>query len=66
MLRKRTSGIGSSETFLANLKSLDAYAKPLDDFKVKTFSGAAGKIIKYPFLLFIYLFSYLYVFISNQ
>ncbi|KAI8800756.1 endoplasmic reticulum vesicle transporter-domain-containing protein [Cladochytrium replicatum] len=38
-LRKRGSGGGSG--FAATLKEFDAYAKPLDDFRVKTVSGAA-------------------------
>jgi len=29
-----------------SFKKFDAYAKPLDDFKVKTFSGGAGKYLK--------------------
>jgi hypothetical protein len=50
VLRKRGSfsaadGADSSagSSFLKTLQSFDAYAKPLDDFRVKTSTGAAGK-----------------------
>ncbi|KAI9337699.1 endoplasmic reticulum vesicle transporter-domain-containing protein [Zopfochytrium polystomum] len=41
------SNSSSASSFLKSLKQLDAYAKPLDDFRVKTSTGAAVSIISY-------------------
>ncbi|KAI9102549.1 endoplasmic reticulum vesicle transporter-domain-containing protein [Phlyctochytrium arcticum] len=40
-LRRRTSHAVKSSGFLEKLKDFDAYAKPIEDFRVKTTSGAA-------------------------
>ncbi|KNC98781.1 uncharacterized protein SPPG_05760 [Spizellomyces punctatus DAOM BR117] len=40
-LRRRTSTAVSSGNLLDKLKDFDAYAKPIEDFRVKTASGAA-------------------------
>jgi hypothetical protein len=50
VLRKRASAVDNhfqddssiSKSFFESLKEYDAYSKPLDDFRVKTSSGAAG------------------------
>ena len=43
-IRRRFS---SSEDggFVSSLKQFDAYAKPMDDFRIKTTSGAAGTLL---------------------
>ena len=34
------------DSIASKLKSLDAYPKTLEDFRVRTFSGAAGTVLK--------------------
>ncbi|KAJ1568630.1 Endoplasmic reticulum-Golgi intermediate compartment protein 3, partial [Nowakowskiella sp. JEL0078] len=43
-LRQRR-GAGGGGDFLSGLRDFDAYAKPLDDFKVKTISGATVTLV---------------------
>lgn len=48
-LRQRKTSIHDphkNEDFLSTFKKFDAYAKPLEDFRVKTASGATGKVKK--------------------
>ena len=60
LLRKRNSGsenlassFSNGNDFFNSLKNFDAYAKPLDDFRIKTSSGAAGmlNLFVFPFSL---------------
>ncbi len=46
-LRRRLSGTGPEDEggIASALKSFDAYAKPLEDFRLKTASGGAGRSI---------------------
>jgi len=41
-------------SFLARLKSFDAYPKTLDDFRVRTFSGAIVSIVSTVFILWLF------------
>ncbi|KAJ1565124.1 hypothetical protein HK405_013106, partial [Cladochytrium tenue] len=41
----------ATERVLKTLRNFDAYAKPLDDFRVKTSSGAAVSLISYALIL---------------
>ena len=46
VIRKRGVGgssSGSDNSILSTIRDLDAYAKPLDDFSIKTTSGALGR-----------------------
>jgi len=43
------------DSFIGRLKSLDAYPKTLEDFRVKTFSGAAVSITAIIFILWLFI-----------
>ena len=45
----------ASQAFLSSLKNFDAYAKPLDDFQVKTVSGASVTVISLLLIVFLLL-----------
>ena len=36
-----------TKDLVSTLKRFDAYPKTLEDFRVKTFGGAAGKLVNY-------------------
>jgi len=48
------------EAVLSRLKNLDAYPKTLEDFRVRTFSGAAVSIISGLFILWLFISEFIY------
>ncbi|KAJ3392135.1 hypothetical protein HDU92_008612 [Lobulomyces angularis] len=52
-LRKRKSIVEQSDGFLDTLKNFDAYAKPHDDFRVRTASGATVTFISAIIIFFL-------------
>jgi len=48
------------DSFLSRLKHLDAYPKTLEDFRVRTFSGAAVSIISGIFIMWLFISEFVY------
>jgi hypothetical protein len=56
----------SSGGILSSLKEYDAYAKPLEDFRVKTATGASGKVVSLNHLVTIISAIIIFILLSSE